>query len=133
MSEALIARGQLNEALAHCQTALQIEPNLAVAHYSLGNVLAHQGQLDEALAEYRKTLEMQPRFSPAAVNAGDISAAGGKFHEVLVYYRKALESQPRDPRAQRSGMAAGHLSRRLAAKRRGSRRFGRAGQSTHRR
>src|SRR5271165_6807161 len=42
-------QGQLAEAIASYQRALQLRPNYAVAHNNLGNALGDQGQLTEAL------------------------------------------------------------------------------------
>jgi len=47
------ARGDLEQAVA-------LEPNLAQAHYLLGNVLLGQGDLDRAAAEYRIAISMAP-------------------------------------------------------------------------
>ena len=61
----LASRGQVDEAIAHYQKALEIEPDYAEAHYNLGSVLAGRGQVDEAIAHYQKALEIKPDFVPA--------------------------------------------------------------------
>jgi tetratricopeptide (TPR) repeat protein len=55
-------QGKLDEAIASYRQALQIDPNLAAAHYNLGSALSNQGKLDEALAE----LEIAVRLDPSS-------------------------------------------------------------------
>ena len=47
-------KGQLDEAIAHFRKAIELDPKLASAHYSLGNALLAKGQLDEAMAATRR-------------------------------------------------------------------------------
>ena len=60
-------RGQLDEAIAHYQKALQIEPDSASAHNNLGLALAGRGQIDAALAHYRKALEIKPDYVESTI------------------------------------------------------------------
>ena len=46
--------GQVNEAVALAKKAVEIAPNVGVAHQIYGNILKRAERLDEALAEYRK-------------------------------------------------------------------------------
>ncbi len=46
LARALADRGQVDAAIAHYQKALEIKPDFAEAHYSLGNALARRGQVD---------------------------------------------------------------------------------------
>ena len=54
------SRGRFDEAIAHYQEALEIQPNDADAHGSLGYALVCLGRFDEAMAHYRKALTIQP-------------------------------------------------------------------------
>ena len=67
---ALAGRGQVDEAIAHYQKALEIKPDYAEAHNNLGNALAGRGQVDEAIAHYRKALEIKPDYAEAHNNLG---------------------------------------------------------------
>jgi len=46
--------------MSEFRAALQIDPDLALAHVNLGNELSSAGQLPEALAEYEEALRIEP-------------------------------------------------------------------------
>ncbi len=56
----LAKMGQVDEAMAHLQKALEINPNYGDAHFNLGFVLADMGRRDEAIAHFRKAVEIDP-------------------------------------------------------------------------
>ena len=65
LGEAVYKQGRTDEAIAHFQRALQIEPNLASAHSSLGAALLKTGRSNEALAHLRKVA-----FGPMLIRSG---------------------------------------------------------------
>ncbi|ABW29720.1 tetratricopeptide repeat protein [Acaryochloris marina] len=52
---------QYDLALAHYQKAVQIDPDFAVGHFAVGNILRRQGKSDQAIPAYEKALKLQPR------------------------------------------------------------------------
>jgi superkiller protein 3 len=68
----LAARGRLNEAIAAYRRAIQIDPNLAVAHNNLGIVLARQGRLQEAADAYREAIRLDPNLANAYNNLAEV-------------------------------------------------------------
>ena len=52
--------GRNDEAIAHYQKALEINPNDNGANNNLGVLLAHLGRSDEAIVHYQKALEINP-------------------------------------------------------------------------
>jgi protein O-GlcNAc transferase len=52
---ALLARGQVNDAIVQLQTAVSAEPELLAAHVALADALSRAGRNSEALAERQKT------------------------------------------------------------------------------
>ena len=70
LGAALAGRGQVDEAIAHYQKALEIKPDYAEAHNNLGAALAGRGQVDEAIAHYQKALEIKPDYAEAHNNLG---------------------------------------------------------------
>ena len=62
LGNALAAVGQLDDAIASYEKTLKIQPQDALAHYSLGKVFAAQRKFGEAAAQYRKAAEIQPRY-----------------------------------------------------------------------
>ena len=94
LGNALLSRGQVDEAIVHFRNALEIKPDSADAHNSLGNALEHEGQVDEAIAHYRKALEFKPDHADAHNNLGLALAERGQVDEAISHYRKALEIKP---------------------------------------
>jgi CHAT domain-containing protein/Flp pilus assembly protein TadD len=68
----LAARGRLNEAIAAYRRAIQIDPNLAVAHNNLGIVLARRGRLQEAADAYREAIRLDPNLANAYNNLAEV-------------------------------------------------------------
>ena len=56
---ALIAMGNLDEAVACYRRALELKPDYVEAHNNLGTALKDQGKLDEAVACHRRALELK--------------------------------------------------------------------------
>jgi tetratricopeptide (TPR) repeat protein len=74
--------------------ALEIKPDYAEAHNSLGLVLAAQGRVGEAIAHFSKTLEIKPNDELAHYNLGNMLAGRGQADDAIAHYRKALEIKP---------------------------------------
>ncbi|MBD1868470.1 CHAT domain-containing protein [Cyanobacteria bacterium FACHB-471] len=68
----LAARGRLNEAIAAYRRAIQIDPNLAVAHNNLGIVLARRGRLQEAADAYHEAIRLDPNLANAYNNLAEV-------------------------------------------------------------
>ena len=60
LGEYLVQQGRTEEATAHWQAALKIEPHDAYAYYDLGVAASHAGKIEAAIANYRQALECQP-------------------------------------------------------------------------
>jgi Flp pilus assembly protein TadD len=54
----LANRGNNEEAISHFRRALQIEPEFAEAHESLGRALARQGNREEAVKHYEEAIRI---------------------------------------------------------------------------
>ena len=65
-------RGDLNEATAQYQKALQINPNYVEAHNNLGIIYFRKGKMDEALSEYQKAIEIKPDYAKGYYNIGNV-------------------------------------------------------------
>ena len=92
----LLPAGHLEEAKAHLQKALQIQPDFADAHNNLGNLLLQQGQVDEAIAHFQKALQLQPDFADARSNLGGALLQKGRTGEAMAQFQKASEIEPND-------------------------------------
>ena len=107
----LADRGQLDEALAHLQTALEIRSggaqphydlSLALIHCDLGYALAKKGELDDAIAHLRKAIEFQPDYADAHYNLGTAFFQRGRIDEAIVEWQRTLSIRPNDSGAHTS-------------------------------
>ena len=86
--------GRLDAAVASYRQLLAFKPDLAGAHYNLGNVLYGQGKLEEAEASYRHALTLQPNFASALNNLGIVLFERDRLDEAVACYRQALVQEP---------------------------------------
>jgi tetratricopeptide (TPR) repeat protein len=54
MCSDLVQLGQAERAMAECRRALELDPNLPIAHYHLGRALVAMGRPEEALAVWKR-------------------------------------------------------------------------------
>jgi Flp pilus assembly protein TadD len=94
LAGALIARGEVDEAIAHIEKALALRPDYAEARNNLGLALASRGRVDEALEQYRKSLELQPAYAEAHNNLGVLLAHRGQLEDAIAHYTRALQIDP---------------------------------------
>ena len=92
---ALVNRGRLDDALAHYQKAVGIDPDYADAHNGMAVILATRGQLPEALSHYQAALKIAPESAEFHNNLAYTLACQGRFAEAVPHYRKVLELDPR--------------------------------------
>jgi protein O-mannosyl-transferase len=90
----LLQKGQLEEAIAHCQKALEINPNFETAHYNLGLALFQKGQLDEAVGHYQKAVAINPDYAEAHNSLGLALFQKGQAEDAFAQYQKALAISP---------------------------------------
>jgi Flp pilus assembly protein TadD len=91
---ALAHCGQVDQAIAHYQKALEIKPDYALAHNNLGVVLARRGQVDEAIVQFQRAVEIKPNDMKAHNNLAMALTARGRLKEAMRHYRKVLEIKP---------------------------------------
>ncbi len=94
LGQVLTDCGRVDEALAHCQRAVEVAPDNPEAHNDLGFVLAGRGQVDQAIAHYQRALEIESDYADAHYNLGIVLAGRGQFEEAISHYQKALEIKP---------------------------------------
>jgi len=86
----LFQKGEVNQAMAHYQKALQINPNDPNAWNNIGNALLQEGKLDEAIPYFQKALQINPNYAEAHNNLGNALIQKGKVDEAIAQYQKAL-------------------------------------------
>src|ERR1044071_5938860 len=70
LGDALMRKGQFDDAIVLLRKVLETNPDFAEANNSLGYVLMKKGQLDEAVVYFRKALEINPGHAEANNNLG---------------------------------------------------------------
>lgn len=85
---------QIDEAIAHLNTALEAKPDFAEAWTNLATALVHKGDLDEAIVDYRKALEIDANLPEANGNLGNALLQQGKVDDAITSYQKAIELRP---------------------------------------
>ena len=83
----------LPTAKAAALKALEIDPQSAEAHASLGLVLHHEWS-SEAEREFRRALQLDPGYANAHHWLGDYLSVRGRHDEALLEARQALELEP---------------------------------------
>ena len=84
----------LPKAYAAARKAIEINPQSAEAHASLGLVLSHRWDWAEAEVEFRRALELDPQYANAHHWYGDYLSIKGHHDEALSEARRAMEVDP---------------------------------------
>jgi hypothetical protein len=100
----LVAQGRLREAEQHFRSAIQVQPDFALAHYDYGVLLRQQARLAEAQVEFETVLHLNPKDSQAHGNLGAILLQQGDLAAARTHFEAALRLNPDDALA-RAGLA----------------------------
>ena len=88
-------QGRFEEAAAHYNEALRLDPGFASAHNNLGIDLSRQGTLAEAAAHYTERVRgLNPYRADTHTNLGILLSGQGKFDEAATHYAEALRLNP---------------------------------------
>jgi tetratricopeptide (TPR) repeat protein len=95
--------GNLIRAKTVYQQVLQIDPNLAIAHYNLGMTLRAMGEYKGAIAAYRQAIQLNPQAAEAYQNLGVVLLQIGQVLESREAFKNAivLHEQNHSTEAQR--------------------------------
>jgi TolB-like protein/DNA-binding winged helix-turn-helix (wHTH) protein/lipoprotein NlpI len=82
------------QAEAAARKAIEIDPQSAEAHASLGLVLHHRWDWQGAESEFKRALELDPQYANAHHWYGDYLSVKGRHDEALLEARRALKLDP---------------------------------------
>jgi adenylate cyclase len=89
--------GDIRQGEALVSHALDIDPNLAQAHFAKAQLLLTQRRFDEAIAEAERVLALDPSFVGAYNTLSIGSSFLGQPDKGLAYAEKGIRLSPRDP------------------------------------
>lgn len=92
-------RGDVDQAQAEYQAAVDGEDIFPQPHFNLGSILQDKKDIAGAIAEYQKSIELDPDFPFGYQGLAVLYAQQGNFTKALEYYQKLLKLRPDDPRA----------------------------------
>jgi tetratricopeptide (TPR) repeat protein len=84
---------QHDRSFQHLRRAIELKPDYAEAHYTLGYALAEQGKLDDAVVYYRRALALAPNAN-GHNNLGTTLEKQNKLDDAAAQFRRALELEP---------------------------------------
>jgi eukaryotic-like serine/threonine-protein kinase len=86
---------QLDEAIAACRKAIDLDPKLALTHNNLGLALQANNQLDEAIKEFRAAIDLDRSYASPHNNLGNALRDHKEADEAIAEYRKAINLNPK--------------------------------------
>ncbi|MGB3511466.1 MAG: tetratricopeptide repeat protein, partial [Microcoleaceae cyanobacterium] len=93
-AELYLAQGKLEEAMAACKQALEIEPNFPLIYKTLGNILQRMGKIDQAKEWYIKAINQQPNWAEIQANLGSLYAQQQQWQLAIKCYQEAIGIKP---------------------------------------
>ena len=90
----LFARGQINDAIDHYETALRLRDGNVAAHFGLARALVAEQKTDAAISHLQKTLEIQPDYIAASNDLGVLLASKGEIKDAIAAWRRTLTFDP---------------------------------------
>lgn len=83
-----------HDALPFMTQALELAPDRATFHNSMGNIQKKQQQLDLAKQHYQQALRLDPNSQGALNNLGALCLQQGDTEQAIGYYQKACALEP---------------------------------------
>jgi TolB-like protein len=90
------------EGIAECEHALQLDRNLAAAHFSIGLAKVFIGRAEETEAHIAEALRLSPRDTMAYIwmtTAGSAKLHLGSYEQAVAWFRRAIEANRKYPPA----------------------------------
>ncbi|HFE38270.1 MAG TPA: tetratricopeptide repeat protein, partial [Gammaproteobacteria bacterium] len=94
MGEANLAMGRYAQARQFCEQALQINPQMARAHFILGNIYREQSAFDAAERHYAQVVQIDPGNALAYYYRGNMLKTQGQTEMARASYDNALSCEP---------------------------------------
>ena len=91
--------GDIKAAFDHAKRAIELDPDLPFAHFSLGRLHTRSFAPDEtrAIDAYRTAIRLDPNYDDAYVFLANIHIFNGRAHEALPLIAEAMDRNPIPP------------------------------------
>ncbi|MEM1167591.1 MAG: tetratricopeptide repeat protein [Cyanobacteria bacterium P01_H01_bin.35] len=76
---------------------IELDENMAEAHYQIGRILQQQGHINDAVSSYLKAIQAQPNYSQPYLILRNTPLQLTKLDEAISTYYKAIEKNPDFP------------------------------------
>ncbi len=86
--------GRVGDAIAHDEDSLQLMPDFANGHFSLGTVLMRDGKIEQAIVQFEQALQIKPDYAEVHNNLGSALLQTGNLTEAIEHYEQALNLKP---------------------------------------
>jgi protein O-mannosyl-transferase len=105
LGDLFLRRGELDRAISHFESALEIRSSHAFAQYNLGGALiennlatalVRKGLLEEAVNHYENAAKMRPDYGDVYLNLGSVLFGQGRMDDAIALWRKAAATQRED-------------------------------------
>jgi tetratricopeptide (TPR) repeat protein len=96
---ALVEAGKTEDALTYFRQIIALEPNDALAHIHLGNVLREQGDLEAAISSLQTALNLNPEEYARAYahnSLGTVQLDQGNLDEAAFHFRQSITLRPQN-------------------------------------
>jgi protein O-mannosyl-transferase len=100
LGSTLLARGEVDEAIAYYRQTLELKPDYAPADHGLGIARAQKGELDAAIADYQRALKIDPGYADAHNDLGNAWFRKGDVDAAMIQYQETLRLNPQNAEAQ---------------------------------
>ncbi len=96
LAAALIVAGRSQEAIEHCEEALQLQPDLPQAFYNLGKAHMQLGHMDQAIKNYQHAISLKHDYAEAHFGLGNVLFKADRRPEALEQYQLAVRFKSND-------------------------------------
>jgi tetratricopeptide (TPR) repeat protein len=98
----------LEQAIAHCNSEIQRNPNAPWAYYNRGVIRQQLHEYDQAITDYTEAIRRDPNYLDALKNRGNAYLSKGEYNPAIADYAEALKLDPKDiPTYQNEALAFG--------------------------
>jgi tetratricopeptide (TPR) repeat protein len=94
VGDALLDKGQAEEAMSQFQEAIRLNPSFAEAHYNLGIVFFKKSQTGEAMSQFREAIRLKPDYAEAHNNLGTALLNRGQTDNAVSQFQETIRLKP---------------------------------------